>query len=295
MNKRNPEVVCEAISLLGEGPVWDPRTGSIVWIDILAGKIHRYEPDAGTYTSMEVGQMIGALAPRRRGGYIAALKDGFAFIDLDRQTVEFIIDPEADIPGNRFNDGKCDRAGNFWAGSMSVSEAEDEPGTLYVIDKELQVRSSVTGIRLSNGLAWTDDDKTFYHIDSPVREIRSYPFDLSSGITGAGKVVIKFKEEDGYPDGMTIDTENKLWIAHYDGWQVSRWDPESGRKLLQIDLPVSQITCCTFGGPDYRDLYITTARQRMSPDQIKEQPLAGSLFVIRNCGFQGYPPAYFEG
>lgn len=288
-----PEVVCDTISLLGEGPVWDDRTGTITWIDILNGRVHML-PSNGHVRTLQVGQMIGAVALREKGGYIAAIQEGFAFIDGTNGSVTKINDPESHLPDNRFNDGKCDEAGRFWAGTMSLHDKPGQ-GNLYCFDKSHQVRKVLSDVNLSNGLAWSSDSTMFYHVDSPIRQVSVFPFDLTTGAIGNQSFVFNTPEEDGYPDGMTIDSDNKLWIAHYDGWQVCRWDPATGEKLLTIKLPVSQVTCCTFGGANHEDLYITSGRQTLTEGQLKDQPLAGSLFVVRNCGFRGRPVARFNG
>jgi sugar lactone lactonase YvrE len=286
-----PELVCNTISTLGEGPVWDDEMNTITWIDILNGKIHQLN-EHGNRKTMDVGRMIGAVAPVSGNRWIAAMQDGFAFVDINTKTVTPIDDPEAQIPRNRFNDGKCDEAGRFWAGTMSLHD-DSGMGSLYVIDSSLRSRKVLSDINLSNGLAWSSDNSKFFHIDSPVREVSVYPFDINEGTLGERKFLFKTPEADGYPDGACIDTEDKLWIAHYDGWQVCRWDPLTGEKLLTIKLPVAQVTCCTFGGPTLQDLYISTGRQTLTEDQLKDQPLAGSLFVVRNCGFQGRKTARF--
>ncbi|HSB92996.1 MAG TPA: SMP-30/gluconolactonase/LRE family protein [Flavitalea sp.] len=287
-----PELVCDTISVLGEGPVWDDELNSITWIDILNGRIHQRIGQAPT-TTMEVGRMIGAAAPISGNRWIAALQDGFAFVDLNTRSVTPIHDPEAHLPENRFNDGKCDEAGRFWAGTMAIQE-DPGCGSLYVIDQSLHARKVLDDVDLSNGLAWSSDNRNFFHIDSPVRQVSVYPFDIEHGTLGERTHIFKIPEADGYPDGACIDNEDMLWIAHYDGWQVCRWNPLTGQKLLTIKLPVSQVTCCTFGGPGLDDLYITTARQKMTEDQLKDQPMAGSLFVVRNCGFRGRKTARFR-
>src|SRR5688572_30676979 len=171
-----PELVCDTISILGEGPVWDDESKTITWIDILNGKIFQRK-DQGATTAMEVGRMIGAVAPISNNRWIGALQDGFAFVDINNRTVTPIHDPEEHLPRNRFNDGKCDQAGRFWAGTMSLND-ESGTGSLYVIDHSLHARKVLPDVNLSNGLAWSADNRHFFHIDSPVREVSVYPFDL---------------------------------------------------------------------------------------------------------------------
>ncbi len=285
-NVLTPQLVLDHKCLLGEGPVWDFHNNTICWIDILGGQIHQYSIDKKTHFIIPVHRMIGSMAICNDGNFIAAVKDGFAFISRDGKNIDKITDPESHLPGNRFNDGKCDPLGRFWAGTMSLSE-EPKAGSLYMIDKDLKVTKKLGGSTISNGLAWSSDRKTVYYIDTPTSQIVSFDYDESTGEISDRKVVMKIAAADGYPDGMTIDSEGMLWVAHWDGWQVSRWDPSTGEKILKITMPVARVTSCTFGGPSLEDLYITTARKELTEEQLKAQPLAGGLFVIKESGFKG--------
>jgi sugar lactone lactonase YvrE len=292
----HPEVqtVLDLTCRLGEGPVWDARNQRILWLDILAGDIHQYHPETGRHRRFNAGEMIGAIALRERGGLVAAMQSGFAFVDPEGETVERIGHPEALVPGNRFNDGKCDPAGRFWAGTMSM---HDEPaaGALYTLFPDGEVRRRIGGVSISNGLAWSADERTFYYIDTPTFQVMAYDYDASSSEIENPRPAIRVPREYGDPDGMTIDTEGMLWIAHWDGCQITRWDPATGTLLSRIELPVARVTSCTFGGPGMRDLYITSARTGLSEEQLASQPLAGSLFVVKDCGFRGPEPEEFAG
>ncbi|GAC1441791.1 MAG: SMP-30/gluconolactonase/LRE family protein [Sediminibacterium sp.] len=286
------EVVVEHSCLLGEGPVWDARRKCICWVDILEGEIHEYSPGEKMFRTIPVHQMIGAIAVCRDGNFIAAMRNGFGFINRETGRVTMITDPEAHLPGNRFNDGKCDPAGRFWAGTMSVTE-DAGAGSLYVLAGELSTVKQIEGVTISNGLAWSRDHQTFYFIDTVTHQVVSYRFDKATGNIADPAAVIEIPKEDGYPDGMTIDAEGMLWIAHWDGWQITRWDPVTGKKLLHVPLPVARVTSCTFGGDNLDDLYITTAKVGLIREQHQKQPLAGSLFVIRNGGYKGMPAVEF--
>lgn len=290
----NIEVVVPHTCLLGEGPVWDVENQRILWIDILRGDIHQFFPETKQFKTFNTGKLIGAIALRSKGSLIAALQNGFALIDMEKEQIEIIKDPEAHLANNRFNDGKCDPLGRFWAGTMSLSE-EPGAGNLYTLEKELSVSKKIEGVTISNGMAWSKDHTTFYYIDTPTSEVVAYNFDKWNGNISDKKTIIKISKEDGNPDGMTIDSEGMLWIAHWDGWQVTRWDPNTGRKIYHISLPVAKVTSCTFGGANLDDLYITTASKELTENELKKQPLAGSLFVIRNCGFTGIPAFEFKG
>ena len=289
----NPEVVCEKVSELGEGPLWDPSRKLICWVDILNGHIHEWSTVSKTLNTLHVGQMIGAMAICNDGNYIAAIKDGFGFVNPKTGEVEMIEDPEGHLPGNRFNDGKCDPAGRFWAGTMPLSE--DKPsGSLYMIAADRSAVKREGAITISNGLAWSLDHKVLYYIDTPTLEVVGYDFDMENGNITNKRTVINIPKEEGFPDGMTIDKEGMLWIAHWGGWQVTRWNPSTGKKLSAIKLPVSNVTSCIFGGESMKDLYITSARKGLSAAELEKQPLAGSLFVIKESGFTGVEANKFK-
>jgi sugar lactone lactonase YvrE len=176
---------------------------------------------------------------------------------------------------------------------MSFSEAPGAGG-VYVLGNDLSVTQKMEGVTVSNGMAWSTDHQTFYYIDSPTFEVVSYRYDKRTGNITNKKTAIKFEKKEGSPDGMTIDREGMLWIAHWDGWQVARWNPETGEKLAQIPLPVAKASSCAFGGELFEDLYITSAREGLTKDELERQPLAGSLFVVRHCGYQGMPAFEFR-
>lgn len=281
-----PVVVVKHTCLLGEGPVWDATQKVICWIDILNGKIHEYSPEKKTHKIIPVHQMIGTIAVCNDGNFVAALQNGFAFVNRQSGEIKMINDPENHLPNNRFNDGKCDPAGRFWAGTMSLTDEPDK-GNLYSLEKDFTIKQQIQNVSISNGLAWSIDETILYYIDTPTFEIVAYNYEKSTGLISNKKVIIKIDKEEGAPDGMTIDTEGMLWIAHWDGWQVTRWNPATGQKLLAIKLPVARVTSCTFGGDNLEDLYITSAKVGLSEAVLKNQPLAGSLFIIPSCGYKG--------
>lgn len=286
------EVVTDATCLLGEGPVWVTKRKLVCWIDILNGLIHQYSPLHKKHTTIPVHQMIGTIAPCTNGNLVAALQNGFAFINRETGNIDMITDPEDHLPNNRFNDGKCDPAGRFWAGSMAISE-EKGAGSVYALYKNLKSIKKISGVTISNGMAWSSDGKTFYYIDTPTFEIVAYDYEIATGNISNKKTIIKIDEKEGNPDGMTIDRDGMLWVAHWDGWQLTRWNPATGEKLGSIRMPVAKVTSCTFGGEALDDLYITSARVGLTEKELEQQPLAGSLFVIKNCGYQGMPAFEF--
>lgn len=287
------DVVVKHSCTLAEGPVWDADRRAIYWIDIINGEIHEYETAENKHRTIQVHDLIGCIALSKSGNFVAALQKGFTFIDRKTGNVKMIADPEAHLPENRFNDGKCDPAGRFWAGSMSLSE-EAKKGSVYVLEKDLSVTKKIEEATIPNGITWSPDHQIMYYIDTPTCEVAAFDFNKSTGSISNKRIVIQIPEQDGYPDGMTIDSEGMLWIAHWDGWQVTRWNPNTGEKLSSISFPVARITSCTFGGDQLQDLYVTSAKAGLTEEQLQQQPLAGVLFVVRNCGHKGMAAFEFD-
>lgn len=287
------DIVVDHKCLLAEVPVWDDVQKCICWIDILNGEIHQFSIEKKVFTSISVHEMIGSLAICVNGDFIVALHHGFAFVNRKNGAITKITDPEAHLPNNRFNDGKCDPAGRFWAGTMPLNESES-CGSVYMMASDLSAIKKIKDVTISNGMAWSLNHTIFYYIDTPTYRVVAYSYDKNTGNITNKKVIIKVGEEDGFPDGMTIDDEGMLWIAHWGGWQLTRWNPKTGKKISAIKLPVSNVTSCTFGGADLTDLYITSAKKGLTEKQLSEQPLAGSLFIIAGCGFKGLPAFKFD-
>lgn len=283
--------ITECASLLGEGPVWVARDKALYWVDIQTPLIWRW-----TWPHREVRHWvppfrIGAIAPRVRGGFVAATENGFALVDLDRGAYELIGNPEPRRPRNRFNDGKVDAVGNFWAGTMDDAE-ECVTGALYRLAPSLEWSRIDDGYSVANGPAFSPDGRFAYHSDSALRCV--YRFSLASdGCVGPREPFLSFRDGEGHPDGMTTDIEGCLWIAFWDGGCVRRFAPD-GTPLVRIDLPVQRPTSCAFGGPLLDSLFITSARIGLSGDQIDQQPLAGALFSIEP-GVRGVSQPLFAG
>ena len=288
------EVVLDAHASVGEGPTWDERTKSLVWVDIMGGAVHVYDPASGQDHVVEVGQPVGAAALREAGGLVLALRDGVGLLDADLGNLQIVADVEAEVPTNRFNDGKCDAAGRFWAGTMATDEVTTGAGALYRVDPDYSVRRVLSGVTLSNGLDWSADNRRMYYIDSPTQGVDTFDFDLEQGTLGARRRLISIPADEGLPDGMTIDAEGGLWVALHGSGTVRRYLPD-GRLERVIRVPKARlVTCCAFGGPDLGDLYITSMRRGLSAEALREQPLAGALFRCRP-GVQGRAPHRFAG
>lgn len=288
-----PEIVLDHACELGEGPVWDEAKQNILWLDIKQGIIHQYNINTKQHSYFNVGEMIGCIAPRESGSFIAGLQTGIAFIDIEKNLVEHIVNPEESF-GNRFNDGKCDAAGRFWAGTMSLNE-EKNKGNLYVMETNLSIKKKIDNVTISNGIAWNADNTVMYYINTPTDYVFAFDFNRGTGEINNQKVVIDLTHENGDADGMTIDEDGMLWIAFYGGWRVAHYNPNTGKLLQQIELPVENVTCCTFGGERLDELYITTASQDMSKELLMQQPHAGKLFVVKNMPIKGMLPNKFKG
>ena len=292
------ECVTGPAATLGESPVWDPERGVLWWVDIVEGAVHRFAPEQGTEETIDIGPMIGALALMEGGALLLATTDGFLECDPGTGEAAPLEVPVPIAPGLRFNDGKCDPAGRFWVGTMHV-DALPERGALYCLApggdaqrKEVQKKMAPTTI--SNGLAWSRDGAVMYYIDSATREIAAFDFDVEAGRLANRRIAVDVPEEMGTPDGMTIDREGALWVAHWGGSQVVRWDPARGEALRRVPFPVTQVSSCTFGGPRLDRLYVTSARKGLTEKQREEQLLAGRLFRF-DPGVSGWPVVPFGG
>lgn len=281
--------------LLGEGPLWDTINKILLWVDIEAGDIHQYSPVRNEHKITKVGHLISAVALKSSGAIIATLQNGFANVNIKNNTIEYISQPELHLNNNRFNDGKCDPAGRFWAGSMDYISGKEKAGSLYVLDTDLSVSCKISDVTCSNGLAWSSDHTMFYYIDTPTQQVVAYNYNIITGEISNKRVIITIPKENGYPDGMTIDQEGMLWIALWEGWKVLRYNPHTGEKLFELHLPVARVTSCTFGGDTLEDLYVTTAKTGLNERELQQQPLAGFLFVYQNTGFRGSKPSTFNG
>lgn len=283
------EVVVAADPEVGEGPVWDVRSGRIVWVDILGRRVRLTDPRTGETASLDVPLHVGAVVPRAAGGFVAALQDGFWVVgDGPPRRIATVAEAGPDL---RFNDGKCDPHGRFWAGTMAYDEAPGAAG-LYRLELDGRATRVLDDVTISNGLAWSDDGRTMFYIDTPTRRIDAFTFTPATGAIADRRPVVRIGPGLGSPDGLTIDAEGGLWVALWGGGAVHRY--LDGRLDRVIRLPVSQPTSCAFGGPGLDELYITSAWEGLGPDARRAQPLAGSLFRVRP-GVRGVPPSVYRG
>ena len=285
------ELVADAHAIVGEGPVWDPTAGLLVWVDIEGKRIHEFDPETGVDREIVVPQYPGAVVRRASGGYMAAVTNGFASVDRDGG-FELVVPVEADVSENRMNDGKCDPQGRFWAGTTRM--LHDAPiGVLHRLDADLSLHPMVGELWVSNGLDWTSDNRRMYFIDSFARSVDVFDYEAATGAIANRRPLIDVPKSWGIPDGMTLDAEGYLWVAFWGSSRVRRFDPE-GRLDREITLPVTQVTSCAFGGPDLRDLYITSGARGLDAEALEREPHAGGLFRARP-GVQGRPAFEFAG
>ncbi|WP_332089872.1 SMP-30/gluconolactonase/LRE family protein [Paenibacillus sp. GYB003] len=284
------ELILDAKATLGEGPSWDERNGLLYWVDIEGKRLHTYETGSGKTSSVSFGQRIGAAVPRKSGGVVMAMQDGFYAYDPARGGLSFLGNPSGRKEETRFNDGKCDAAGRFWAGTMSLTGKAGQ-GALYCLETDLTIRTVIENVSCSNGLAWSPDNRTMYYIDSPTRKVVAYDYDLASGQIANGRTVVEVTEKGAVPDGMTCDAEGMIWVALWGGFGIRRWNPATGELLLKVEVPAEQSSSCAFAGAELNELYITSARVGIAES---DQPLAGGLFVYR-AGIKGLPTFAFGG
>jgi sugar lactone lactonase YvrE len=285
------ELAVEARAELGEGPVWDARTEVLWWVDIPGRVVHRYDPATGADEVFDAGTEVGTLVPRRSGGLLCAVRDGFAVREEDG-ALRHVAHLHGDDPTMRMNDGKCDRLGRLWASSMAF-DCSPLRGCLYRLDPDYTLTPMLAPLTIGNGMAWSADDRTMYFIDSGTGGVDAIEFDLDSGELGERRQLVSVPESLGIPDGMCIDAEGFLWVALYGGSAVLRYSPD-GELAGKVEVPASNVTCATFGGPQLDLLFITTARAGLSEGELAGQPQAGALFVLEP-GIKGVAPFEFAG
>ncbi len=286
--------VVDAKAILGEATVWDPAEQVLWWIDIYSKTIHRFDPATGRDDTWEAPEYLGCLGLRAKGGLVLTMVSGFYFFEPKSGTFTPIADPEADEVRTRFNDGKVDRQGRFWSGSMF-----DAPGTpfasigaLYRMDTDLSVHRMIENVGCCNGLAWSPDSRVMYFSDSYVPIIRAYDFDAATGDIENERVFVELEGKDSC-DGSTVDAEGCYWATIPFTGRVHRYDPK-GKLMQTIHLPTDLPTCCEFGGKDLDVLYVTTAVYRRPESHFVGQKNPGGLFAL-DVGVKGLTLPAFGG
>jgi sugar lactone lactonase YvrE len=286
------DLLLDARAMLGEGPSWHAGEQKLYWVDIVGKMLHCYDPSTGMDRTWVLPEQIGCVVPRKAGGLVLSLESGFAFFDPQTGVHQVICDPEHGRIDTLPNDGKCDPVGRFWAGTKDVQE-KNPLGSLYCLNSDLTCRRMETQVTVSNGITWNPDYTIMYYIDSPTRKVFAYEYDLETGQISGRKVAIDVPFDMGFPDGMTTDGEGMLWIAHWGAWKVARWNPQTRKLIAAYDVPARHTSSCCFGGPNLNELYITTARIRISEEELQKYPDAGGLFRLQT-DVQGFETFCFQ-
>jgi sugar lactone lactonase YvrE len=271
--------------------MWHAERKSFFWVDIDGKEFHEYKLQSGEVQTWQLYHRISLIVENKDGKLILGMENGLAAFDLQTETMEWLTDLENSILANRSNDGACDAAGRLWIGTMA-RDFTPHKGSLYCVDKNLSVTKKLESLTIPNGLVWSLDSKRMYFIDTPTQCVRSFLFDVETGDIQFEKVAIEIDKQNGSPDGMTIDEEGMLWIAQWNGFGVCRWNPLNGKLLDKIAVPVPQVSSCVFGGDDLNYLFITTARENMSDDELKKYPDSGNIFIAQ-MNVKGVPASKF--
>ncbi|MDB5080586.1 MAG: hypothetical protein JWP00_2510 [Chloroflexi bacterium] len=278
---------------LGEGAVWNDEEQALYWVDIESNTFHRWDYQTNEQKTFDTGLMVGCIRFRAKGGLIMATQNGFAFWDFQANRLMPGPDPVKN-PAMRFNDGNVDSEGRFWAGSMYFdNEVDKREGSLYRLDPDGSVHVMATHQAIPNGLGWSPDLKTLYHADTPRKVIYAYDYDAATGHIENRRKFIYTPDDEGMPDGLTVDSEGFIWSCRWEGWKVTRYDPD-GKVDREVHVNAAHVTSCAFGGPDLDELFITTAWVGLTDDQRRQQPQAGDIFRLK-AGVKGQSTHKFAG
>lgn len=290
------QCVCKSQDGLGECPIWVEEERSLYWSDHLGPTMKRLNVETNELKVWSMPEQVGSFAFRQRGGIIAGTNSGFCAIDLENEGFENVVDPEANMPNNRFNDGKIDRRGRYWCGSMDA-RIKEKTAYIYRLNPDFACRKMAEDFTFicSNGIAFSPDDKRMYFGDTQGGMVYVFDFDIEEGrISNQRGFFSTADRRPGMVDGATVDSDGYYWFALVRGGKILRLDP-NGRLDREIDMPVPSPTCVTFGGGNYETLYVTTAQAFLSPEVIAEFPQSGDLFAIHGLGARGFPEPKFAG
>ncbi len=282
----------DAKAQLGEGALWHPTENKLYWVNIEGRTLHIYDPVTKEDRSIPVNERIGTVVPVQKGNALVALQNGIHYINTLTGKLHFISNPLSDS-NIRFNDGKCDPSGRFWVGSMHL-EFLTNASSLYQMDTHLNIRKVLDNVTVSNGIAWTQDRKTMYYVDTPLQRIDAFDYNDTEGTITNRKVAVLIPPEKGSPDGITLDADGNIWVALWGGNAVGQFDPKTGQQLKSIAIPAPNVSSCAFGGTDLKTLYITTARGELPESQLTNFPLSGGVFSVAP-GVKGIPANLFKG
>ena len=285
------QLAVSADAVLGESPVWSPAENALYWVDIKTPRLFRHDVARKTTRVTPMPEPVGAVVLREGGGLVAALRSGFALVDAHGVAAPVFLRPETGLSDNRFNDGKCDRAGRFWAASMN--EGDGRPtGHLYRLAGVRDCARMESGFVIGNGLGWSPDNRIFYFTDSNARRIYAYDFALDTGTIANRRVFAAIPDDAGFPDGLCVDAAGHVWSAHWDGWRVTRYAPD-GRIVDVLRMPVPRPTSCAFGGPALDTLYVTSARIDLDAATLAKAPWSGSVLAVATNS-RGLPEPAFR-
>ena len=290
MSSAQASCVVDCKNALGEGALWCPREQVLWWIDISSPTLWRFEPGTDRVEHWPLPKPPGSFALRKDGGFLFAFRNGFATLGEPGGELDWCDLPKLALGDERFNDGKTDRAGRFWTGTLD-RKLGAAIGQLYRVEPGLRVTAMDRGFTISNGIGWSPDDRIMYFTDTPSRRIYRYDFDAASGQIANRRVFVEAEPGQGGPDGMTVDAEGYVWSAQFDRWHIHRYAPD-GSLDRRIRMPVQRPTTCMFGGPDLATLYVTSARMDLAADALAAQPHAGGVFAL-DPGVRGLPEPRF--
>ena len=288
------ELILDIQAELGESPFWHSDQKRLYWLDIEKKQLHCFDPASQVNLSESLDRRVACVVPTSDNSLLLAGEGGIEEYWPETEEWAFLVNPEPYQPTNRLNDGKCSPEGRFWFGSLNMAKDEKQ-ASLYVMEHNGTVRQILSGVTNSNGLGWSPNGETFYHIDTPTRQVSAFDYDARHGGIRNRRIVVRFPDDPafGRPDGMTVDSEGMLWVANWEGACVSRWNPETGNILAVVQVPATLVTSVAFGGEQLDTLFITTARNHLTPEKLVGQPYAGGLFAVEP-GVTGLPTNVFR-
>jgi len=292
ITKIKVELAYKTDTLLGEGAIWNHESNELYWIDIEGKTLHIYDPNLNTNRSFPTASHIGTVVPKNKNEALIALVDGIHSIDLNTGQTSLFADMKTVLTNCRLNDGKCDPAGRFWVGSMHWQQQKGK-ANLFTINSDASVTKKMDSVTISNGIVWAKDKKTMYYIDTPTSQIKAYNYDNVTGNISNERIAVQISEDLGFPDGMTIDEEDMVWVGMWNGNAVIRFNPQTGEVLQKVEVPAHNVTSCAFGGENLDILYITTASIDMTDQEKEKYPLAGSVFKV-SLGVKGVKSNFFK-
>ncbi|MEO9145350.1 MAG: SMP-30/gluconolactonase/LRE family protein [Ginsengibacter sp.] len=289
---RSATVIVDCKNDLGEGPVWDHINGELLWVDYDSGKVCKYHINTKNYSEVSIADTVMVAIPTNRNNWIVAINKDVVIYNPREKTIIKQVTIQENKPSNRLNDGKCDAKNRLWIGTMS-NDADAPVGSLYKVNANLIYEKMDEPFIIPNGIAWNKKNTAMYVVDSMMKKIFRYDFELDKGAISNKSVLIDTAAEMGLPDGMTIDEDDNLWVAFWQGQSVLQYDTNTGKVLTRINVPAFIPSSCCFGDEDLATLYITSSRKYDTAENIEKFPQAGGLFSIKP-GVKGMPTQFFN-